>query len=140
MSELVAPEPCLSPVFPHLPLLFMAVLAREGSLHSPHNGTAADSSVVASAAARCRRPCRRLGPYNTTRFPPSSVIPPVLGDMYYEHRVPGIVENGVVEDGSSDTDVELAAESAVTHADQSFFHRSARVHGSHERIALDVSN
>lgn len=74
-------KPCLSPVFPHLPLLLVDVLAREGSLHSPHNGTAADSTVVGSAATRCRRPCGRLGPYNTTRFPPSSVIPPVLGDM-----------------------------------------------------------
>lgn len=85
MNSSLRTKPRLSPVFPHLPLLFMAVLAREGSLHSPHNGTAADSTVVGSAATRCRRPCGRLGPYNTTRFPPSSVIPPaneeVLGDM-----------------------------------------------------------
>lgn len=46
--ELVAPDETLphSVVSFHtFPLLLMAVLAREGSLHSLHNGTAASSPV-----------------------------------------------------------------------------------------------
>lgn len=130
MNSSLRTKPRLSPVFPHLPLLFMAVLAREGSLHSPHNGTAADSTVVGSTATRCRRPCGRLGPYNTTRFPPSG---PWRYECITSTEYLVFVENGVVEDGLRGR----RARCSTTKCYNSYrcLPYSASIHWSQERMA-----